>query len=118
MLFTASVPGGGVLLQTRRGSLIQDRFPDLIAAAAEQLPAGLVLDGELLVWDIEAGALSFEGLQRRAAAAPAPPPPSSAGARRISAVADPCSKRPLTLCESRYYSQILRPCLRSAVSRY
>ncbi|MGW2987125.1 ATP-dependent DNA ligase [Streptomyces goshikiensis] len=68
LLFTASVPGGGVLLQTRRGSLIQDRFPDLVAAAAEQLPAGLVLDGELLVWDIEAGALSFEGLQRRAAA--------------------------------------------------
>ncbi|MER6523249.1 MULTISPECIES: hypothetical protein [unclassified Streptomyces] len=47
---------------------IQDRFPDLVAAAAEQLPVGLVLDGELLVWDPEAGALSFEGLQRRAAA--------------------------------------------------
>lgn len=36
-------------------------------AAAEQLPGGLVLDGELLVWDTEAGRLSFEGLQRRAA---------------------------------------------------
>ncbi|WSZ45606.1 ATP-dependent DNA ligase (plasmid) [Streptomyces sp. NBC_00868] len=68
LLFTPLVPGGGVLLQTRRGSLIQDRFPDLVAAAVEQLPAGLVLDGELLVWDPEAGALSFEGLQRRAAA--------------------------------------------------
>ncbi|WP_243879397.1 ATP-dependent DNA ligase [Streptomyces sp. KS 21] len=68
LLFTAPVPGGGVLLQSRRGSLIQDRFPDLVAAVAEQLPAGLVLDGELLVWDPEAGALSFEGLQRRAAA--------------------------------------------------
>ncbi|MER8098118.1 ATP-dependent DNA ligase [Streptomyces goshikiensis] len=68
LLFTASVPGSGVLLQSRRGSLIQDRFPDVVAAAAEQLPAGLVLDGELLVWDTEAGALSFEGLQRRAAA--------------------------------------------------
>ncbi|MFE9804723.1 hypothetical protein ACFYP6_38970 [Streptomyces goshikiensis] len=34
----------------------------------EQLPAGLVLDGELLAWDPEAGRLSFEGLQRRAAA--------------------------------------------------
>lgn len=55
------------MLQTRRGSLIQDRFPDLVAAAA-QLPGGLVLDGELLVWDVAAGRLSFEGLQRRAAA--------------------------------------------------
>lgn len=54
-------------LQTRRGSLVQDRFPDLVAAA-EQLPGGLVLDGELLVWDPEAGGQSFEALQRRAAA--------------------------------------------------
>ncbi|WSW01802.1 hypothetical protein OG509_00175 [Streptomyces sp. NBC_01006] len=55
-------------MQTRRGSLVQDRFPDLVAAALDQLPPGLVLDGELLVWDPEAGALSFEALQRRAAA--------------------------------------------------
>ncbi|WP_328760959.1 MULTISPECIES: ATP-dependent DNA ligase [unclassified Streptomyces] len=48
--------------------MVQDRFPDLVAAAVEQLPPGLVLDGELLVWDPEAGALSFEALQRRAAA--------------------------------------------------
>ncbi|MFJ9078142.1 hypothetical protein ACIRO3_23295 [Streptomyces sp. NPDC102278] len=39
-----------------------------MAAAEEQLPDGLVLDGELLVWDPEAGRLSFEALQRRAAA--------------------------------------------------
>ncbi|WP_199828501.1 hypothetical protein [Streptomyces sp. WM6372] len=44
------------------------RFPDLVAAAAEQLPHGLVLDGELLVWDAVTGRLSFEALQRRAAA--------------------------------------------------
>ncbi|EFL20004.1 DNA polymerase LigD, ligase domain-containing protein [Streptomyces sp. C] len=67
LLFTPAEAGGRVQLQTRRGSLIQDRFPDLVAAA-EQLPGGLVLDGELLVWDAEAGRLSFEGLQRRAAA--------------------------------------------------
>ncbi|MFD3720023.1 ATP-dependent DNA ligase [Streptomyces sp. NPDC058674] len=67
ILFTPAAPGGRVLLQTRRGSMIEDRFPDLVAAA-DQLPAGLVLDGELLVWDVEAGRLSFEGLQRRAAA--------------------------------------------------
>ncbi len=67
LIFTPSEPGGRVLLQTRRGTLVQDRFPDLVAAA-EQLPPGLVLDGEVLVWDPEAGRLSFEGLQRRAAA--------------------------------------------------
>ncbi|MFJ2821913.1 hypothetical protein ACIO7M_12450 [Streptomyces toxytricini] len=39
-----------------------------MAVAEEQLPHGLVLDGELLVWDREAGALSFDVLQRRAAA--------------------------------------------------
>ncbi|WP_329202767.1 MULTISPECIES: ATP-dependent DNA ligase [unclassified Streptomyces] len=67
LVFTPAAPGGRVLLQTRRGSLVQGAFPDLVAAA-EQLPAGLVLDGELLVWDAGSGALSFEGLQRRAAA--------------------------------------------------
>ncbi|MFE5534767.1 hypothetical protein [Streptomyces sp. NPDC056492] len=66
--FTPPALGGGILIQTRRGSLMQDRFPDLVAAASEQLPPGLVLDGELLVWDPEAGGLPFEALQRRAAA--------------------------------------------------
>ncbi|MCX4632847.1 ATP-dependent DNA ligase [Streptomyces sp. NBC_01443] len=68
LVFTPAAPGGRVLLQTRRGSLVQGAFPDLVAAAEAQLPAGLVLDGELLVWDAGASALSFEGLQRRAAA--------------------------------------------------
>ncbi|MFF3015363.1 ATP-dependent DNA ligase [Streptomyces sp. NPDC057939] len=67
LVFTPDGPGGRVLLQTRRGSLIQDAFPDLVAAA-ERLPHGLVLDGEVVVWDPEVEALSFEGLQRRAAA--------------------------------------------------
>ncbi|WP_235441330.1 ATP-dependent DNA ligase [Streptomyces sp. Mg1] len=67
LVFTPPGPGGRVLLQTRRGALVQDRFPDLVAAA-EQLPHGLVLDGEALVWNSEAGTLSFEGLQRRASA--------------------------------------------------
>ncbi|MFD6343451.1 ATP-dependent DNA ligase [Streptomyces roseolus] len=64
-MFTPAKPGGPVLLQSRRGSLIQERFPDLVRAAA-QLPAGLVLDGELAVW--HEGRFSFEALQRRAAA--------------------------------------------------
>ncbi|MFF3728114.1 hypothetical protein ACFYYM_37775 [Streptomyces erythrochromogenes] len=48
-------------------AILFDRFPDLVAAA-EQLPEGLVLDGELVVWGIAVGQLSFEALQRRAAA--------------------------------------------------
>ncbi|MEU3774331.1 hypothetical protein AB0F11_14225 [Streptomyces sp. NPDC032472] len=68
LVFTAAGPGGAVVVQTRRGSLVQDRWPDLVAAAEEQLPHGLVLDGELVVWDAEAGRLSFAALQRRAAA--------------------------------------------------
>ncbi|MEV7442866.1 ATP-dependent DNA ligase [Streptomyces sp. NPDC091204] len=67
LLFTVAGPGGTVLVQTRRGALVQDRWPDLVAAAEAQLPHGLVLDGELVVWDAEAGRLSFEALQRRAA---------------------------------------------------
>ncbi|WP_053690173.1 hypothetical protein [Streptomyces sp. WM6372] len=67
ILFTPASPDGRVLLQTRRGPLVQDSFPDLVAAA-EQLPDRLVLDGELVVWDTAAGRLSFEALQRRAAA--------------------------------------------------
>ncbi|MFE9482887.1 hypothetical protein ACFYNM_30290 [Streptomyces spororaveus] len=55
LLFTPPAAGGGVLIQTRRGSLVQNRFPDLVAAALDQLPPGLVLDGELLVWDPEVG---------------------------------------------------------------
>ncbi|WP_244291091.1 hypothetical protein [Streptomyces subrutilus] len=67
LLFTAAGPGGTVLVQTGRGALVQDRWPDLVAAAEAQLPHGLVLDGELVVWDTETGRLSFEALQRRAA---------------------------------------------------
>ncbi|WP_217231225.1 ATP-dependent DNA ligase [Streptomyces anulatus] len=67
IVFTPSRPGGPVLLQTRQGGLIQDRFPDLVAAAS-QLPPGLVLDGELLVLNGD-GVMDFGVLQRRAAAA-------------------------------------------------
>ncbi|MFI8392850.1 RNA ligase family protein [Streptomyces sp. NPDC085540] len=68
LVFTVAGPGGMVVVQTRRGALVQDRWPDLVAAGETQLPAGLVLDGELVVWDTEEGRLSFEALQRRAAA--------------------------------------------------
>ncbi|MGW7440758.1 ATP-dependent DNA ligase [Streptomyces sp. NPDC054849] len=74
LLFTSASPGGTVWVQTRRGALVQDRWPDLVAAAEAQLRHGLVLDGELVVWDAEAGRLSFEALQRRAAARVGPGP--------------------------------------------
>ncbi|MGW7435329.1 ATP-dependent DNA ligase [Streptomyces sp. NPDC054849] len=77
LLFTPTGAGDRLLVQSRRGALVQDRFPDLVSAA-EQLPGGLVLDGELVVWDAEAGRLSFEALQRRAAA-------RGRGARRLAA---------------------------------
>ncbi|MFI8836344.1 ATP-dependent DNA ligase [Streptomyces afghaniensis] len=64
LLFTPSPAPGGVVVQSRRGSLVQARFPELVRAA-EHLPGGLVLDGELVVW--AGGQLSFEALQRRAA---------------------------------------------------
>ncbi|WP_030769966.1 ATP-dependent DNA ligase [Streptomyces sp. NRRL F-2664] len=67
LLFTPTRAGGGLLVQTRRGVQIQDHFPDLVAAAG-QLPDGLVLDGELVVWDPKDHRFSFEGLQRRTAA--------------------------------------------------
>ncbi|MEU9530654.1 ATP-dependent DNA ligase [Streptomyces sp. NPDC048210] len=53
-------------MQTRRGALIQDRFPDL-TAAARSLPNGLVLDGELAVLDSH-NQLSFTALRHRATA--------------------------------------------------
>ncbi|MFC8125436.1 ATP-dependent DNA ligase [Streptomyces sp. NPDC057302] len=65
VIFTPDSSPGLVLLQSRRGAFLQDRFPDLVRAAAH-LPDGWVLDCELIVTD--QGAMSFEGLQRRAAA--------------------------------------------------
>lgn len=54
-----------VLLQARSGRIVTNAFPDL-AAAARQLPAGTVLDGEVVVW--HAGRTDFALVQRRAAA--------------------------------------------------
>ncbi|WP_374778409.1 ATP-dependent DNA ligase [Streptomyces sp. NBC_01310] len=54
-----------VTLQARSGRIVTSAFPDL-AAAALQLPAGTVLDGEVVVW--QAGRTDFALVQRRAAA--------------------------------------------------
>ncbi|MGW5846687.1 ATP-dependent DNA ligase [Streptomyces sp. NPDC055254] len=57
-----------VTLQARSGRIVTAAFPDL-AAAASQLPAGTVLDGEVVVW--HAGRTEFALVQRRAAVASA-----------------------------------------------
>lgn len=59
------VDDDGCRVQSRRGHDITPAFQDVAAAAAEQLPAGVVVDGELVVWG--AGTLDFAALQRRVA---------------------------------------------------
>lgn len=59
---------GGVTLQARSGRIVTAAFPDL-AAAAHHLPAGTVLDGEVVVW--HGGRTDFALVQRRAAASAA-----------------------------------------------
>ncbi len=54
---------GGLFLWTRGEELVTDRYPE-VADAAIALPAGTVLDGELLPWAGEAP-LPFGELQRR-----------------------------------------------------
>jgi ATP-dependent DNA ligase len=63
LVFTPWLAPDPLLVQSRRGSLMQSRFQDLVNAAAD-LPHGLVLDGELIVWAEDQ--MSFEALQRRA----------------------------------------------------
>lgn len=57
------VDEGRCRVQSRRGHDITDAFPDIASAAAEQLPDGVVVDGELVVWGD--GAFDFAELQRR-----------------------------------------------------
>lgn len=52
-----------ITLWSRRGKDLTRSFPDLAAAAAAQLPAGIVLDGEAVVWN--SGRLDFDALLRR-----------------------------------------------------
>ncbi|MFF8931543.1 ATP-dependent DNA ligase [Streptomyces longwoodensis] len=58
-------PDGRVLLRSRQGTDMTASFPEIRAAALEQLPADTGLDGELVVW--EHGRLAFERLQQRLA---------------------------------------------------
>ncbi|MET9960980.1 ATP-dependent DNA ligase [Streptomyces sp. NPDC006326] len=63
--------GREVVLQARSGRIVTSAFPDL-AAAALHLPAGTVLDGEVVVW--HEGRTDFALVQRRAAATAARAP--------------------------------------------
>jgi ATP-dependent DNA ligase len=57
------VEGDRIFVQSRRGKDITGSFPEIASAAAEQLPTGTVVDGELVV--LVDGVLDFAALQRR-----------------------------------------------------
>jgi DNA ligase-1 len=55
---------GQVFIWSRGEDLMTERFPE-IAQAAQSLPDGTVLDGEVLPWDDAEGVMPFTVLQRR-----------------------------------------------------
>ncbi|RBY93674.1 ATP-dependent DNA ligase [Blastococcus sp. TF02-8] len=55
-------------LWSKQGRDLTDRFPDVAAAALAQIPAGSVVDGEVVIWNGER--LDFGLLQRRMVSAP------------------------------------------------
>ena len=61
------VDDGRCRIQSRRRQDITASFPDIAAVAGDQLPSGLVLDGELVVWIDDR--LDFSELQVRLASA-------------------------------------------------
>lgn len=52
-------------IYSRRHTDLTALFPDLTPALKTRLPADLILDGEVVVWDRAAGRLDFEALQAR-----------------------------------------------------
>jgi ATP-dependent DNA ligase len=62
------VADGVVTLRSRKGTNLTAAFPDVIEAAASQVPPGVVLDGESVVW--VDGRLNFDYLQHRMASRP------------------------------------------------
>jgi ATP-dependent DNA ligase len=53
----------GTRLWSKQGRDLTDRFPDVAAAARAQVPAGTVVDGEVVIWN--GSRLDFGLLQRR-----------------------------------------------------
>ncbi|MFG2045342.1 ATP-dependent DNA ligase [Dactylosporangium sp. NPDC048998] len=64
----AFVTADRVALQSRQGRTLAPYFPDVTRLLRATVPAGTVLDGELIVWDADRGRTSFPALQRRLAA--------------------------------------------------
>ena len=61
--------GSRVAAWTRHGKDLSRRFPDLVETATKQLPAGCVVDGEVVIW--RDGRLDFDALQARLTASAA-----------------------------------------------
>ncbi|WP_234444190.1 MULTISPECIES: ATP-dependent DNA ligase [Streptomyces] len=61
--------GGLPVLRSRRGTDLAPAFADLAEAAVRDLPAGVLLDGEIVIW--HDGRLDFGRLQRRLGRGPA-----------------------------------------------
>jgi ATP-dependent DNA ligase len=55
--------GDRVMLQSRQQRSLTRYFPEVVAALLERVPAGTVLDGELVVW--AGGKVNFSALQQR-----------------------------------------------------
>jgi ATP-dependent DNA ligase len=55
--------GGSTGVWSKQGRELTDRFPDVVAAAVAQVPAGTVLDGEVVIWN--GSRLDFGLLQQR-----------------------------------------------------
>jgi ATP-dependent DNA ligase len=59
---------GTTRVWSKQGRDLTDRFPDVVAAAVAQVPAGTVLDGEVVIWN--GSRLDFGLLQRRMVTTP------------------------------------------------
>src|SRR3954470_7370331 len=59
---------GSTRLWSKQGRDLTDRFPDIAAAAVAQVPAGTVVDGEVVVWN--GSRLGFGLLQQRMGTSP------------------------------------------------
>ncbi|MFD2090845.1 ATP-dependent DNA ligase [Blastococcus deserti] len=55
--------GASTRVWSKQGRDLTDRFPDVVAAAVAQVPAGTVLDGEVVIWN--GSRLDFGLLQQR-----------------------------------------------------
>jgi ATP-dependent DNA ligase len=55
--------GGSTRVWSKQGRDLTDRFPDVVAAAVAQVPAGTVLNGEVVIWN--GSRLDFGLLQQR-----------------------------------------------------